>query len=157
MKSCTVSDTGRTNQNKKNTNITSDIIHVSSLNSSTLYVTVAPCLFTLLPTASHLCTEAPRCTEVMVEEGVRRSKRFHICQTGTNHLWTEEVAFNITYHPPTMQYWVPSPDNLKTIHTWAHLTPWRPNNSHEGQLGEQLTSSPKDSVIQSSHVSLMTL
>ena len=39
MKSCT---------KKKNTNITSDIIHVSSLNSSTLYVTVAPCLFTLL-------------------------------------------------------------------------------------------------------------
>lgn len=47
MKSCTVSDTGRTKQ-KKNTNIASAIIDVSSLNSSTSYVIVAPCLFTLL-------------------------------------------------------------------------------------------------------------
>ena len=38
-------------------------------------------------------------------------------------LWTEDVAYHITYHPPTMQCWVPemSPDILTTIHTWAHL------------------------------------
>ena len=26
-------------------------------------------------------------------------------------LWTEEVDCDVTYHPPTMQYWVPSPDS----------------------------------------------
>ena len=36
-------------------------------------------------------------------------------------LWTEEVAWDITYNPPTMLYWVLSPDSLTTIHTWAHL------------------------------------
>ena len=34
-----------------------------------------------------------------------------------NYLWTEEVAYDITFYPP-MQYWVLTPD---TIHTWAHL------------------------------------
>ena len=37
------------------------------------------------------------------------------------HLWTEEVAFDATYHPPTMQCWDPSPDSLTNIHTCAHL------------------------------------
>ena len=31
------------------------------------------------------------------------------------------MAYGITYHQPTMQYWVTSPDSLTTIHTWAHL------------------------------------
>ena len=38
-----------------------------------------------------------------------------------DRLWTEELAYDITYHPPIMQYWVPSPDGLTTIYTWAHL------------------------------------
>ena len=38
-----------------------------------------------------------------------------------DRLWTEEVAYDITDHPCTMQYWVPYQDTLKTIHTWAHL------------------------------------
>ena len=40
-------------------------------------------------------------------------------------IWKEEVAYditlNITNYPPTMQFWVPSPVSLTTIHTWAHL------------------------------------
>ena len=36
--------------------------------------------------------------------------------------WTEEVAYATTYHPPTLQYWVPSPDSLTAIHTRASLT-----------------------------------
>ena len=33
----------------------------------------------------------------------------------------EEVAYSITYHPPTMLYWVLSPGSLTAIHTWAYL------------------------------------
>lgn len=33
----------------------------------------------------------------------------------------EEVAYNIIYHPLTMQYRVPSPHSLTAIHTWDHL------------------------------------
>ena len=47
------------------------------------------------------------------ERGVKES--IHV------RLWTEEVAFSVTYHPPTVLHWVPSPDSLSTIHTWAHL------------------------------------
>ena len=32
-----------------------------------------------------------------------------------------QMAYNITYHPPTMQYWVSSTGSLTIIHTWAHL------------------------------------
>ena len=55
-------------------------------------------------------------------------------QTGTK--WTK------TYHLPTMQCWVPSPDSLTTIHTWDHL---------------DLETHMNDSETQSSQVSLTTL
>ena len=32
-----------------------------------------------------------------------------------------QMAYNITYHPPTMQYWVSSTGSLTIIRTWAHL------------------------------------
>ena len=48
------------------------------------------------------------------------NKIIHLCPTD-DYLWTEEQAFDIIYHPPTMQRWVPSPDTLTAIHTWAHL------------------------------------
>ena len=35
-------------------------------------------------------------------------------------LWTEEVGWDINYHPP-MQQCVPSPDSITTINIWAHL------------------------------------
>ena len=38
-----------------------------------------------------------------------------------NLFWTEAVAYDIAYRPPTMQYWVSSPDSLTTIHTWTYL------------------------------------
>ena len=33
----------------------------------------------------------------------------------------EKIAHDIMYHPPTVHYWVPSPDSLTTIYTWAQL------------------------------------
>ena len=45
----------------------------------------------------------------------KRSKGIHPCQTGT-------TAFEVSYHPTTMQYWVLSPGSLTTIHTRVHLT-----------------------------------
>ena len=44
---------------------------------------------------------------------------WQIGRTGTTVF--EQLAYNITYHWHTVQYWVPSPDSLTTTHTWAHL------------------------------------
>ena len=37
----------------------------------------------------------------------------------TQYLWT--WSQDITHHPAAMLYWVPFPNSLTTIHTWAHL------------------------------------
>ena len=44
-----------------------------------------------------------------------------IQSTGRTIFETEEVAYDITYHPPTIQHWVPSSNSLTTIHTRARI------------------------------------
>ena len=46
---------------------------------------------------------------------------FERLETGTCIFEQRRWPEDITYHPPTMQHWVPSPDSLTTIHTWSHL------------------------------------
>lgn len=40
-----------------------------------------------------------------------------------NSFWTEDVAYDITYYPPKVQYWVPN---------YLHLGLPSPSNPHEG-------------------------
>ena len=54
----------------------------------------------------------------------------------------EEVAYNITYHPPIMQYQVPSLHSLTAIYTWDHLA---------------ITTHMKASWVNNPQVALMTL
>ena len=59
-----------------------------------------------------------------------------------DHLWTEEVADDITYDPPTTLSCVPSPDSSTTINTGTHLA------LTTGWLGQRLTIGPNDTEIQ---------
>ena len=52
-------------------------------------------------------------------------------------LWADGVVKDITYHPPTMQYWVLSPDSSTEIPTRTHLaltTPLRTSLTNSTQM-----------------------
>ena len=51
------------------------------------------------------------------------SSTFALQRFAVQSATAEEMAYDIPYHPPMMHYWVPSPDSLTNIHTWAHLAP----------------------------------
>ena len=57
------------------------------------------------------------------DKNSRRIKEFFYVQLNS-HPWTEEMACDITYHPPTMQHWVPA-------HTAEH--PFTPMHNSETQ------------------------
>lgn len=50
--------------------------------------------------------------------------------------WTEVVAYSISYQPPTMQSWDPSPGVVKPH---SHGDPCDLSSSHDGGVGQCLT------------------